>query len=507
MGCDEDTWDCGDGGIMATEQDINVTISSGNDITVTLAYSCGVDGTSGSSGTSFTAATAYYADTAAYATSAGRAGTALYATSSGNAGGLSTGGTADYSLTSGTAAFATSAGNAGLASSASFAGTAQAVIGGGAATSGTADFAHSAGTAVFASSAAYAGKSGTADYAVLSGTSSYATSAGKSGTSDYSTLSGTANYATSSGQSGTALIAGTASFSSSAGAAGTALFATSAGNAGTALFAQSIGTDGTFNSLRVTGSQTNGTVGYVVNTYWGTAATMDTTGVPLGSLYIQTGAASSSDYAGTSDYATSAGQSGTALYATSSGNSGTALYATSAGQAGTAVKATSAGYCGTAQVFLAPYANLSCGSSMTANTSALSAFYDSNDLLSGITHTTAGTSGEPGYAERIQIDTAGTYLITWSAIAKSSNPGETLEIWFAVNGVNVSKSNTKNTFVGNNAERLITVTFLYTFTAGQYFELKYRASATTVSFVATGTAAAPDRPSSPSIIVTVNRIA
>lgn len=67
------------------------------------------------------------------------------------------------------------------------------------------------------------------------------------------------------------------------------------------------GTDGTFNSLRITGSQTAGTVGYVVNTYWGTAATMATDGVPLGSIYFQTGTASSSDFAGTAGYASTAG--------------------------------------------------------------------------------------------------------------------------------------------------------------------------------------------------------
>ena len=67
--------------------------------------------------------------------------------------------------------------------------------------------------------------------------------------------------------------------------------------------------------------------------YWGTAATIGTAGIPLGSVYIQTGTASSSDYAGTSQFSQS---SGTAYFATSSGQSGTAAYAASSGQSGTA---------------------------------------------------------------------------------------------------------------------------------------------------------------------------
>jgi hypothetical protein len=278
---------------------------------------------------------------------------------------------------------------------------------------------------------------------------------GTASTSDYAGTAGVATFATSSGQSGTALKA------TSAGNAGTALYATSSGNAGTALYA------------------------------------------------------SSSGNAGTSLKATSAGDAGTAMiagtanYATSSGATGTALFATSAGNAGTAFKATSAGYCGTAQVFAAPFASLSCGSSMTAaaTTAAYTIFYTHNDVISGITHTTAGTAGAPDYAGRVYFPTAGTYFISFSAIAKSSAVNETLEIWMAVDGVNIGRSNTRSTFVGNNNERLITVTYIYTFTANQYFELLYRVSNVAVAFVATGTAATPDRPASPSIITTISRIA
>jgi len=164
------------------------------------------------------------------------------------------------------------------ATSAGYSGTALIALSGGSTSgsSGTVAYATSSGesgTAGFAQSAGYAG---TALIAITGGATS-----GTSGTVSFATTSGTALYATSAGN------------------AGTSYYSASAGQSGTAYFATAIGSDGTFNSLRVTGNQTSGTTGYLVNTYWGTAATMGTTGIPLGSIYIQTGSASSSDYAGT----------------------------------------------------------------------------------------------------------------------------------------------------------------------------------------------------------------
>ena len=84
---------------------------------------------------------------------------------------------------------------------------------------------------------------------------------------------------------------------------------------------------------------------------------------------------------------------------------------------------------------------------------------------------------------------------------------KTLDIWLAVNGVNVPRSNTISKFVGLANERIITVTYIYTFTAGQYFELYMRSDDTNTVIIATAAAAGPpSRPACPSIIVTVNKI-
>lgn len=335
------------------------------------------------------------------------------------------------------------------ATSAGYSGTALIALSGGSTSgsSGTVAYATSSGesgTAGFAQSAGYAG---TALIAIIGGATS-----GTSGTVSFATTSGTALYATSAGN------------------AGTAYYSTSAGQSGTAYFATAIGSDGTFNSLRVTGNQTSGTTGYLVNTYWGTAATMGTVGIPLGSIYIQTGTASSSDYAGTAAKATSAGYAGTS---------------------------------GTAPLGVLPYGNFSSLTSQfaTAATVAYPVILEYDDVKNGLTHSTAGTASAD-----VQIDIAGTYLITFSAVAKTDTPNDTLDIWLRVNGVDVPRSNTVSKFVGTGNERIVTAIYIYTFTAGQKFTLMYWGNAGGVQMVATGTAGTPARPASPSIIVTVNKI-
>lgn len=108
---------------------------------------------------------------------------------------------------------------------------------------------------------------------------------------------------------------------------------------------------------------------------------------------------------------------------------------------------------------------------------------------------------------RINLAVAGEYLITFSAVGKSNAPNATLDIWMAVGGVNVARSNTLSRFVGAANERVITVTYIYPFTAGQYFELYMHSNTAGTVIQATGAAAGPPAvPASPSIITTVNMI-
>lgn len=107
---------------------------------------------------------------------------------------------------------------------------------------------------------------------------------------------------------------------------------------------------------------------------------------------------------------------------------------------------------------------------------------------------------------KINILVAGLYLITFSAIGASSAPNKYLDIWLSVDGTNVPRTNTHSEFVGTHNERIITVTFLYEFEAGQYFELYMHSDDTGATLVATAAGINPTRPASPSIIITVNKV-
>lgn len=154
-------------------------------------------------------------------------------------------------------------------------------------------------------------------------------------------------------------------------------------------------------------------------------------------------------------------------------------------------------------LFKLPYGSFSDSTTQTIanvnNTYAIT--FDTDEEKYLITHS---TSSNPS---RIQIDVAGTYLITFSAIGKSVAPNKTLDIWFAVDGSAIARSNTISRFVGSANERIITVTYIYTFTAGQYFELYWNSNDTGTTLLATPTQASPTRPACPSIILTVNKIA
>lgn len=149
-----------------------------------------------------------------------------------------------------------------------------------------------------------------------------------------------------------------------------------------------------------------------------------------------------------------------------------------------------------------PYGSFSDSSSQgIANVNnAYAIALNTDEAKNYITHSTTVNNS------RVYIDKAGTYLITFSAIGKSAAVNKLLDIWLSVDGTNVPRSNTRSRFVGTANERIITVTFIYSFTANQYFELYMASDDTGTQIVSTGTQSNPTRPACPSIIVTVNWI-
>jgi len=123
--------------------------------------------------------------------------------------------------------------------------------------------------------------------------------------------------------------------------------------------------------------------------------------------------------------------------------------------------------------------------------------FDTDEKKNQITHS---TSTNPS---RITITVAGTYLIAFSACVSSPSVNKHINIFLKVDGSIVARTGTELE-LPISGESVMTVTLLYTFTAGQYFELCAVSDVNNMTIVAT--AAGASYPASPSIIVTVNQI-
>jgi hypothetical protein len=134
----------------------------------------------------------------------------------------------------------------------------------------------------------------------------------------------------------------------------------------------------------------------------------------------------------------------------------------------------------------------------SSTTTAYPIKYNVNDAQYGFTHT-AGTSA-------ITVVNTGKYLITFSAVFQSSSPNKIFNVWVRVNGVNYAMSNTCFQLLGTAQNRVVTVTFILAFTAGQNFELVMQSNDTGGKLDYTTHQHSPDIPVCPSIILTINKI-
>lgn len=109
---------------------------------------------------------------------------------------------------------------------------------------------------------------------------------------------------------------------------------------------------------------------------------------------------------------------------------------------------------------------------------------------------------------RIVIANAGTYNVQFSAQMDKTDGGrDDATIWFRVDGVNVPRTATDIT-IEQSARRIVAAwNFVYTFTAGQYFELVWSSPDSSMRLLSEGTSSNPTRPAVPSVILTVTRVA
>ena len=128
--------------------------------------------------------------------------------------------------------------------------------------------------------------------------------------------------------------------------------------------------------------------------------------------------------------------------------------------------------------------------------------FENQDSIIGMRHSTTIENS------KLYMTTAGTYLFAISAIADSNAVAKRLNIWASVDGANYPNSNTIVQMPSANTETIIAVTFIVTLTENQYVELMMYGDDTSNRIVAnTASSGPPARPASPSIIVTVNKIA
>ena len=130
----------------------------------------------------------------------------------------------------------------------------------------------------------------------------------------------------------------------------------------------------------------------------------------------------------------------------------------------------------------------------TINT-ATAITFNSTDLSHGV------YLGSP--ASRIYIDSEGIYNFDTSfQLDKTSGGTAGFDLWFRLNGVDVTNSGSRITIQGNNAEIFSSLNYFFNLKAGDYVELMFSVTDLSVE-LKTFPAAAP-HPGIPSIILTVN---
>ena len=135
---------------------------------------------------------------------------------------------------------------------------------------------------------------------------------------------------------------------------------------------------------------------------------------------------------------------------------------------------------------------------ITADT-AKAVTFDTTEESDGV------TIGTP--SSRIVITNAGTYNIQFSLqLDKTDGGQDDATIWLRINGQDVPRTATDVT-LEQSARRIVAAwNFVYTFTAGQYFELVWSSHDSSMRLKSEVTRTGPIRPAVPSAILTVTQV-
>lgn len=110
---------------------------------------------------------------------------------------------------------------------------------------------------------------------------------------------------------------------------------------------------------------------------------------------------------------------------------------------------------------------------------------------------------------RVTFATAGVYNLQFSAQIQKSDAGtDTIDLWLAKNGQNVPDSNSQLVLTqsGIDSRTVASWNFMFDADAGDYVELMWSSPDTNISILSLIAQSNPQRPSIPSLILTVNQV-
>ena len=110
---------------------------------------------------------------------------------------------------------------------------------------------------------------------------------------------------------------------------------------------------------------------------------------------------------------------------------------------------------------------------------------------------------------KVTLTTTGVYNLQFSAQVQKSDTGtDTIDIWLSKNGQNVPHSNSQLVLTqsGIDSRTIAAWNFMFDAVAGDYIELMWSSADTNISILSILGQSNPQRPATPSLIVTVNQI-
>ena len=166
----------------------------------------------------------------------------------------------------------------------------------------------------------------------------------------------------------------------------------------------------------------------------------------------------------------------------------------------TASNISSSNYIGWGNKIVRPYGVFSDTTTQTASSTTTAYSFKANT-----TEESLGVSVVSGTL--FKVDFPGIYNIQFSTqVQKNSANAAEAEIWLAITGTNVPRSNTATWIAGSNSKSVAAWNFVHKLNAGEYIELKYRVGDTGITFPYITSSTSPARPEIPSLILTITQV-